>query len=73
LTRYPVKAILAGDTHTYAQYKDADSKLQTITVGAAGSTKNLLPLYVIIEIFTDGSYNATSVPISHAITVQGTD
>jgi 3',5'-cyclic AMP phosphodiesterase CpdA len=73
LNKYPVRATFAGDTHTFAQYTDQDSKLPIVTVGAAGSTKNLLPLYVIVEIFTDGSYNATSVPYQHAIPVTGDD
>jgi 3',5'-cyclic AMP phosphodiesterase CpdA len=73
LNKYSVRAIFAGDTHTFAQYTDQESNLPIITVGAAGSTKNLLPLYVIVEIFTDGSYNATSMPYQHAIPVTGSD
>lgn len=73
LRQYPVKVIFAGDTHTFAQYQDKESGLNIVTVGAAGSTKNLLPLYVNVDIFTDGSYNATSKPYSHAISVTGND
>jgi 3',5'-cyclic AMP phosphodiesterase CpdA len=73
LKKYPVRAIFAGDTHTFAQYTDHDSQLPIITVGASGATKNLLPLYVIVDIFSDGSYNVTSIPYQHAIPVQGAD
>lgn len=73
LKKYPIKAVFAGDTHTFAQYKDKESQLPIITVGAAGSTKNLLPLYVIVDIFSDSSYNVTSMPFKQAIPVQGTD
>ncbi len=73
LKSYPVKAIFAGDTHTYAKFKDKDSGLPIVAVGAAGSTKNLLPLYVIVDIFTDGSYNTTSKPYKKAIPVTGHD
>jgi 3',5'-cyclic AMP phosphodiesterase CpdA len=73
LVQYPVKAIFAGDAHTFAQYKDKGTQLPIITVGSSGSTKNLLPLYVIVDIFSDGSYNVTSIPYKKAIPVQGSD
>jgi predicted phosphodiesterase len=73
LSQYSVKVAFAGDTHTFAQYQDHDTQLPIVTVGASGSTKNLLPLYVIVDIFSDGSYNATSMPYKQAIPVQGND
>ncbi len=62
LSGYPVQVIFAGDTHTYSQYKDEEHKLSVVTVGSAGTNKNFLPLYVEVEIYSDGSYNATSIP-----------
>jgi hypothetical protein len=73
LGQYDTKAMFAGDTHTFAQYDDALTHIPTITVGSAGSTKNPLPLYVLVEIFNNGGYNVTSVPYSSSIPVQGTD
>ena len=62
LSQYEIKAIFAGDTHTFAQYRDESTNIPIVTVGAAGSNKNPLPLYVVVEILADGSYNVTSVP-----------
>lgn len=57
-----VKVIFAGDTHTYSQYRDDDTDIPIVTVGAVGTNKNPLPLYVVVEILSDGEYNVTSIP-----------
>lgn len=62
LAESKVKAVFAGDTHSFSQFRDETNQLEVVTVGAAGTNKNLLPLYVEVEIFSDGSYNAQSVP-----------
>ena len=63
LMDYGVKAIFAGDTHTFSQYKDESTNIPIITVGATGVNKNPLPLYVVVEILSDGSYNVSSIPL----------
>ncbi len=63
LSMYKVRAIFAGDTHTFSQYKDKLTGIPIITVGASGTNKNPLPLYVVVEILSDGSYNVSSVPL----------
>lgn len=63
LKDYGIKAILAGDTHTFSQYKDESTNIPIITVGATGVNKNPLPLYVVVEILSDGSYNVSSIPL----------
>jgi hypothetical protein len=71
--QYHVKAIFAGDTHTFSKYDDTISGVPTITVGSAGSTKNPLPLYLTVDILENGGYNVTSIPYTSAIPVQGSD
>ena len=63
LKDYGIKAILAGDTHTFSQYKDESTNIPIIIVGATGVNKNPLPLYVVVEILSDGSYNVSSIPL----------
>lgn len=58
-----VKAIFAGDTHTFSQYQDKLTNIPIVTVGATGVNKNPLPLYVVVEILSDGSYNVSSIPL----------
>lgn len=62
LKSHNVKAIFAGDTHTFSQYNDEYTGLPIVTVGAAGTNKNPLPMYVLVEILSDGGYNVTSIP-----------
>jgi 3',5'-cyclic AMP phosphodiesterase CpdA len=62
LNQYNVRVIFAGDTHTFSQYKDEETGLPIVTVGAAGTNKNPLPLYVEVEILSDGSYNIKNIP-----------
>lgn len=64
LLNYKVKAIFAGDTHTFSQYKDKSTEIPIITVGATGVNKNPLPLYTVVEILSDGSYNVSSIPLN---------
>jgi hypothetical protein len=73
LSKYHTKVIFAGDTHMYTQYKDKETGVPIATVGAAGSTKNPLPMYVVVEIFADGQYNVSSIPYSSAIPITGND
>lgn len=62
LAQHDVRVIFSGDTHTFSQFKDESTGLDIVTVGAAGTSKNPLPMYVLVEIFSDGNYNVTSVP-----------
>lgn len=62
-----MEVIFAGDTHTFRNIRTRRQFPSVVTVGGKGTNKNLLPLYVVVEIYSDGSYNATSVPYEQKV------
>lgn len=59
-----VEEVFAGDTHIFSRYTEPINDLKMTTVGAVTSARNPeAPRFVIVDIFTDGSYNVEDVEI----------
>lgn len=59
-----VKVVFAGDTHFFTQYKDPDTDLDMVTVGALVESRNAQkPRFALVDIFEDGSYSIQDVEV----------
>ncbi len=59
-----VDQVFSADTHSFAQYVEPKTGLKMTTVGAATSERNPQnPKFVMVDVYTDGSYNIREVEI----------
>lgn len=59
--------VFSGDTHSYARYVDPETGIENITVGAAGTYKNFLPMWTQLTVYTDGSFDIQPKPLTDLI------
>jgi predicted phosphodiesterase len=64
LNQYGVEYVFSGDTHIFAEYSDLSESFKMYTVGAIGEYKNLLPGWVLVEVYDDGSADVKAQPLS---------
>lgn len=59
-----VDEVFSGDTHFFSRYSEPNSGLKMTTVGALTSTRNpQAPRFVLVDVYTDGSYNVQDVEV----------
>lgn len=59
-----VTEVFAGDTHVFSRYEEPKSALKMTTVGALTSVRNpQAPRFVLVDVYTDGSYNVQDIEI----------
>jgi hypothetical protein len=60
-----VTAVLAGDTHFFSNYSEPNTSINMTAVGAITEFRNLQgPRYVMVDVYTDGSYNIQDTEIA---------
>lgn len=56
--------VFSGDTHSYARYSDSETGIENVTVGAVGSYKNFLPMWTLLTVYEDGSFDIQPKPLT---------
>lgn len=62
LAKYGVEQVFSGDAHIFSRYVHDDSAVTITTVGATGDYKNLLPQYVVVDLYNNGDIDIKAKP-----------
>ena len=57
--------VFAGDTHFYSHYTDPKEDMSMTAIGAITRDRNIqAPRFVMVDVYTDGSYNITDTEVA---------